>query len=167
VITARPNGGFLLNELNPYASYLGDSDPVEVIGSTAAKLGKLFDALTPTKREAPRSEGKWSPREILAHLADCELAFSFRLRQVLAGEGTIQPFYQTTWGERYAVYDVPGAMALFVAARAWNMKLLTTVSAADKERSAVHPERGAMSFWTIVETMAGHDINHLRQLEAV
>ena len=35
----------------------------------------------------------------------------------------------------------------------------------ERHRSATHPERGTMTLWTIAETMAGHDINHLQQLE--
>jgi hypothetical protein len=30
-----------------------------------------------------------------------------------------------------------------------------------------HPERGTMTFQTIVETMAGHDRNHIKQIEAI
>jgi len=153
--------------LNPYDKYLGDRDPIAVIGSTAAKLTELFGAMTAAQIDTPRAEGKWSPREILAHLADCELSFSFRLRQVLAGEAMIQPFDQGIWAERYVNYDVASGLALFSTARAWNLKLLETVSSEDKAKAAIHPERGAMSFWTIVETMAGHDINHLGQLETV
>ncbi len=155
-------------QLNPYGKYVGDRDPIAVIGSTPAKLQELFGAMTPTQIATPRAVGKWSPREILAHLADCELVFGFRLRQVLAGEAMIQPFDQGIWAERYINYDVPGGLALFAAARAWNLKLLlATVSSDDKAKVAMHPERGTMTFWTIVETMAGHDINHLEQLETV
>ena len=153
--------------LNPYAACLDGQDPLPVLATTAAKLNEFACGMTPEELDAPRAPGKWSPREILAHLADCELAFSFRLRQVLAGEGLLQPFDQTVWGERYSAYDVPGALALFGAARAWNLKLLTTVTEADKTRTATHPERGDMTFWTIVETMAGHDIHHLRQFEGL
>jgi uncharacterized glyoxalase superfamily protein PhnB len=151
--------------LNPYAGCLGGLDPLPVLSSTAEKLNAFACGMTPEVLDAPRAEGKWSSREILAHLADCEVAFSFRLRQVLAGEEVLQPFDQTVWGERYAAYDVPGALALFGAVRGWNLRLLSTVTEADKVRTATHPERGTMTFWTIVETMAGHDINHLRQLE--
>ena len=164
----RPNvSSSAISELNPYDKYVAGRDPIAVLGSTAAKLTEFFDAMSPTQSATPRAEGKWSPREILAHLADCELAFSFRLRQVLAGEAMIQPFDQGIWAERYLNYDVPSALTLFAAARAWNLKLLATVSSEDKANVAMHPERGTMTFWTIVETMAGHDINHLEQLEAI
>ena len=154
-------------ELNPYAVFLGGQDPAPVLAATPARLEALACAMTPEQLTAPRAPGKWSPREILAHLADCELAFSFRLRQVLAGAPLIQPFDQTAWSAHYAAYETPAALALFSAARAWNLTLLTQVTPEDRTLPATHPERGAMHFQTIVETMAGHDLNHLQQLEAV
>jgi hypothetical protein len=43
--------------------------------------------------------------------------------------------------------------------------VIESTSESDRSRPATHPERGTMTFWTIVETMAGHDLNHLGQLE--
>ena len=55
--------------------------------------------------ESP-APGKWSPHEILCHLADCELVFSFRIRQALAEDHhVIQPFDQEIWARNYAGYD--------------------------------------------------------------
>ena len=108
---------------------------------------------------ASPAPGKWSIREIVAHLADCEMVFGFRLRQTLAVEhAVIQPFDQEVWAERYGGYDFASALGMFVAARNWNLKLLGTVSEKDQHRPTTHPERGTMIFWTIVETMAGHDV---------
>ena len=153
-------------ELNPYAVYLGGQDPIPVITTTSERLHTLVAPLSASHIDHPPSLGKWSIREIVAHLADCEQVFSFRLRQVLAEDHpVIQPFDQTKWGERYAAYDIASGLALFTASRNWNLKLLTTVTDADRHRSTTHPERGTMTLWTIVETMAGHDINHLRQVE--
>jgi hypothetical protein len=61
-------------------------------------------ALTPEQALAPVAPGKWSPRQIVAHLADFE-------------------------------------------------------------RAAHHPERGDLTLRTLLETMAGHDLNHLIQLQ--
>src|ERR1700712_5127338 len=99
-------------ELNPYARYLAGQDPVPVLAATAARLDALACGMTPEQLEAPPAPGKWSPREILAHLADCELVFSFRLRQTLAApvdqpHPVIQPFDQDLWAQRFAAYDVP------------------------------------------------------------
>ncbi|ADW70680.1 DinB family protein [Granulicella tundricola] len=154
--------------LNPYAAFLGEQDARAVLAATPGLIHQSVCALTPEQIEAPLSAGKWSPREIVSHLADCELAFSFRLRQTLAEpHPVIQPFDQDDWAKRYSVYTLPEALELFRAARQWNLKLIGGASAADFERMVTHPERGAMTFGTIVETMAGHDLNHLGQLQSL
>jgi hypothetical protein len=154
---------------NPYAAQLGSQDARAVLASTPGLIHQAVCALTPEQIEAPIAPGKWSPREIVAHLADCELAFSFRLRQTLAAPADepalLQPFDQTAWSQRYVAYDMPSALELFRAARGWNLKLIGTLSQADLDRPAFHPERGEQTFQSILETSAGHDLNHLVQLQ--
>jgi len=153
-------------ELNPYAKFLAGRDPTEVIGSTSAELDKLVRRLPPSQTELRQPAGKWSGREIIAHLADCELVFAFRLRQTLAEEHpTLQPFDQDRWATRYANCDINSALRLFTATRDWNLLLLAGVDVTERARPVSHPERGTMTLWTIVETMAGHDLNHLPQIE--
>jgi uncharacterized damage-inducible protein DinB len=151
--------------LNPYALYLADDDPFTVLEATPRTLRSLVGPLTVQQAEKATAPGKWSIREITAHLADCEIAFAFRLRQTLSQEhAALQPFDQNAWAQRYGAYDVESALTLFAGLRLWNLKLLQSVSDADCDRPATHPERGTMTFRTIVETMAGHDLNHLRQI---
>ena len=153
--------------LNPYASQLSGLDPVEVITATPAKLRALMNAIG-GRADQPRAPGKWSAREIVCHLADCEVAFAFRLRQTLAEDRHImQPFDQEAWAKRYAGYDVEAALATFTALRQWNLALVRSFTAADMARPVTHPERGDMTLATIVETMGGHDRNHLQQVEEI
>jgi uncharacterized damage-inducible protein DinB len=154
--------------MNPYASFLGDRDPLQVIAATAKQLSSLMDTIGPQRAEQAPAPGKWSAREILCHLADCELVFAYRLRQALAEDHhVIQPFDQDQWARNYATYTLAQALALFSAAREWNLALLRSVSPEAMEKQVTHPERGTMTFRTMVETMGGHDINHLRQVEAI
>ena len=154
--------------MNPYASFLGDRDPFQVIAATAKQLSSLMDTIGPQRAEQAPAPGKWSAREILCHLADCELVFAYRLRQTLAeNHHVIQPFDQDQWARNYATYTLAQALALFSAAREWNLALLRWVSPEAMEKQVTHPERGTMTFRTMVETMGGHDINHLRQIEAI
>src|SRR2546423_14895547 len=88
---------------NPYESFVGDRNPVEVIEETSRRLSEIVSRLSATST-APNSSshlewrpapGKWNAREILCHLADCEIAFAFRLRQTLAETNHVmQPFDQ-------------------------------------------------------------------------
>lgn len=158
-------------EKNPYAAQLGDNDARAVMAATPGLIHQAVCEMTPEQIEAPIAPGKWSPREITAHLADCELAFSFRLRQILAAPASspaqLQPFDQTAWAEHYAVYDLPAALELLRSNRSWNMKLIGSLSQAEMQRVAFHPERGELTFEDILETIAGHDLNHLEQLKRI
>ncbi len=162
--------------MNPYAHHLANRRLDEVLTTTPRLLHEAACALTPEQLEAPFAPAvdgktKWSPRQILAHLADCELAFSWRLRQVLANPAgapppLLQPFDQEAWATRYQPCEVPAALALFRTSREWNLALLTTVTPEDLTRQGLHPERGLLTFQTLLETMAGHDLNHLKQLQS-
>jgi hypothetical protein len=51
--------------------------------------------------------------------------------------------------------------------RRWNLALIKNATPEQRAKIVIHPERGTMSFTTIVETMTGHDLNHLGQLERI
>jgi uncharacterized damage-inducible protein DinB len=157
-----------MSRINPYATYLGSEEPLKVLSASPRKIEQLMEDLGAERMDQPPAPGKWSSREIVCHLADTELAFAFRLRQTLAEEDhVIQPFDQEKWAVNYAAYDAREALTLFCAVRNWNMSLLRSVDPDLHDRTVTHPERGAMTFWTIVETMAGHDLNHLAQLQTI
>jgi hypothetical protein len=154
--------------MNPYASHIGDRTPLDVIEETPRRLAQLVESIGPQRLDTPRAPGKWSAREIVAHLADAEIAFAFRLKQTLAeGHHVIQPFDQDLWAKSYPSSDVRLALAALTALRAWNIALVRSVKPADLSKPVTHPERGTMTFQTIVETMAGHDRNHIKQMEAI
>jgi DinB superfamily len=149
---------------NPYDKFL-DGRPLEVIlAATPNKIAEYLEVIAPHQQKQP-APGKWSAAEIVCHLADCEIVFAFRLRQTLAEDNpTIQPFDQDHWARIYP--GVPAAIALesFSGLRKWNLRVIHGALPAAAGRKLTHPERGAITFLTIVETMAGHDLNHLEQL---
>jgi len=154
--------------MNPYASFLGERDPFAVIESTSRRLSEIVAQLPTGRVEWRPAPGKWNVREILCHLADCEIAFAFRLRQTLAEpHHVIQPFDQELWAGTYGGLTLRGALSAFSALREWDLALISTTPAEGMHKKVTHPERGEMTFGVIVETMAGHDLNHLLQLEAI
>jgi hypothetical protein len=154
--------------MNPYAVYLGERNAMEVIEATPRRLAALVEVLGKTGCERRPAPGKWCAREILCHLADTELVFAFRLRQALAEPyHVIQPYDQERWAEQYGAYDTAAALEVFRAVREWNVKLIRTVGEAEMAKLLTHPERGEMAFRVVVETMGGHDLNHLGQMAAI
>lgn len=153
---------------NPYQTHLGGQDPLELIGTTPEKLRHLLHVIGKERAHQAPAPGKWSAREIVCHLADCEVAFAFRLRQTLAADRHVmQPFDQDRWARQYAAYTAEEALAAFQALRQWNVALVRSLSAAEFAKEVNHPERGDMTLRTIVETMGGHDVNHLKQVEGI
>jgi DinB superfamily len=154
-----------MSELNPYEGFLDGRAIEEILAATPAELRSALGAIGPERAAKAPAPGKWSPAEIVAHLADCDLAFGFRLRQTLAEDNhTVQPFDQGKWAATYPGVAAEQALEAFTALRAWNLRLIRAALPGAADKPVTHPERGAMTFQTIVETMGGHDLNHLAQL---
>jgi hypothetical protein len=152
---------------NPYSDLLGSRDPQEVMASTPRRLEDL-PALTGEKADLSYAPGKWTAAQILAHLADCEIAFGFRLRQAIAEKNhVIQPFDQDSWARATGSSDPVQSLAVFVNLRRWNLAFVKQQEASAFNRMVIHPQRGTMTFSTLVQTIAGHDLNHLAQLESI
>jgi len=155
---------------NPYDKYL-DGRPLDaILRATPGAIASLMEAIGPANTGTAPAPGKWSPAEIIAHLADCELVFGFRLRQTLAEDNpTIQPFDQNKWAlaSEYRSLEAPQALATFTELRNWNLQMIRHAMPQAAGRTMTHPERGTMTFKNVVETMAGHDLNHLGQLRRI
>lgn len=154
--------------VDPYVArmlaLLGDDDPILVLQATPMRLEALLLRLGDDV-ERPYAPGKWDARHILAHLADNELATGFRLRQTVAAVSTVQPYDQNAWATRYTRADPALALETFRAMRAWNLSLYAGFSLEDWLTEVQHPERGPLSVDIMVRLSAGHDLNHLAQLE--
>jgi hypothetical protein len=157
-----------VSQINPYDGFL-DGRPIDaIIASTPDVIAGHLRDIGPDKSGVRPAPGKWSAAEIVCHLADCEIVFGFRLRQTLAEDSpTIQPFDQDKWAAKYAVIPAAEALETFRALRAWNLRMIREALPAAAGRRMTHPERGTMTFQNVVETMAGHDLNHLGQLRRI
>jgi hypothetical protein len=157
-----------MTELNPYAKFLDDRPLEAILSATSHEIANKLQMIGPDRTNEPPEPGKWSPAEIVCHLADCEIAFAFRLRQTLAEDHhVLQPFDQEKWAVTYKEISAKDALAGFTALRIWNLLLIKQTLTTSASKAVTHPERGTMTFQTIVETMAGHDLNHLAQLKRI
>jgi uncharacterized damage-inducible protein DinB len=145
-------------------------DPLGVQRSTDKKLTAIVKGLDRTlmvKRPAPE---KWSIAEILAHLADTELVAGWRMRSILGQNGKpIQAFDQDVWATtfNYRRRDPQASLELFRVLRESNLALLQSVPKSLWKNYGMHPERGKETIAHLVRLFAGHDLNHLEQLERI
>jgi len=112
---------------------------------------------------------KWCILEILAHLADVEIIYGYRFRQMLADkEPVIAPIDQDAWARNlgYMESSPPELVALYGLNRHANLRLLRRIRPDDLNKSAFHPERKAQfTVAQLVEAMSGHGVSHLAQIE--
>ena len=148
--------------------YLGDKDPIESLESTRERVERAARALGTAGLSRAYGPGKWTGAQILAHLADVEMVFGFRSRQILAeSDYRIQPFDEGKWAERYTSVDAEAALQSFLASRRWNLTLLRGIRPEERARTAYHPERGPETLDVVIRLLAGHDLNHVQQLESL
>jgi len=150
--------------------HLGGEDPLKLQAATPKNLEKLLKGVPAAKlRKRPAPE-KWSVAEIVAHLADSELVRGFRTRMILgAPRAPIQAFDQDVWvlALHYDKRDVRKSLALFRALREANLELLGALTREQWKQWGLHAERGEESIETMSLMSAGHDMNHLAQIERI
>ena len=147
---------------------VGSLDPWEVLQTTAARLRRLTAGRSPADLARADDPSRWSVTEILAHLADAEVVAGWRLRSILACDGVpIQPFDQDTWAAafKYADADPFESLDLFETSRKANLSLLRRVDPSLHANHGLHAERGKETITHLVRLYAGHDLNHLSQVE--
>ena len=147
---------------------VANQDPIESLGRTIERVRQTAEKLGGAGLARAYGPGKWTGAQVLAHLADVEMAIGFRVRQILAEDNhRIQGFDEGAWGKRYDRIDADAALQSLFASRRWNLLLLRSLTPEARARQAIHPDRGPESLDTVIRLLAGHDLNHLAQLESL
>jgi hypothetical protein len=147
---------------------IGSQDPIDSLGRTIERVQAAARHLGPSGLARPYGPGKWTGAQVLAHLADTEIAIGFRFRQILAEENhRIQGFDEGAWSKQYDNVDPEMALETLTTVRRWNLALLRRLTPQMRSRQAIHPDRGPETLDVVIRLLAGHDLNHLAQLESL
>lgn len=143
-------------------------------GSPIRMLRRTGPALAGIVGGTPRSllgrrpkRGEWSVVEVMAHLADVELAAGFRIRKIVSEPRPVLTAYdQEAWARalRYRRRDPGEALDTFRAVRNSNLGILRSLSRAQQRRAGIHTEYGRIRLDQLVAHLAEHDLNHLNQV---
>jgi hypothetical protein len=148
--------------------HVGDKDPWGLLAEAPDRLRSLVEGASPDALAWKPSPDRWSIAQIAAHLADAEVVGAWRFRSVLAQDGVpLQAYDQNAWAAafRYEMTPVEESVALFGALRGATVRLLRQVDPARHQHAGTHAERGRESIGHLVRLYAGHDLNHLSQIE--
>lgn len=150
--------------------YVERKKPLAVQAATAKKLARLIRGVSMAKLRKRPAPQQWSVSEIIAHLADGEIVGAFRLRFILGAPGSpIVAYDQDEWvtSGHYDKRDPQESVELFRVLREANLALLKSLEPEQWKLYGMHSERGQESIEHIVRMFAGHDVNHLRQIEGI
>ena len=152
------------------AAGLGDRDPIAMQREAPQILGDLIDGVPDeilSRRPAP---GKWPVRAILAHMAEDELASSWRYRQMIEHSGaTLMGFDQDEWARLgdYESWTPREGLEMFRLLREANLRMFARLTPEEWQSYGVHAERGRMTVAELARHMAGHDANHIQQVRRI
>ena len=148
----------------------GAKDPIAAQAHSAALIEELIAGVSAERLGARPAPDKWSVAEILAHLAEDEIATAWRYRQMVEHSGiALAGFDQDLWVNLggYCNRDPHDSLALYRLLREANLHFLRALTAEQWACFGVHAERGRISVRELATHMAGHDANHIQQIRAI
>lgn len=149
-----------------------DDARIEALSSYADRLDELagifHDAAAGDGELLDRrpGEGAWSVGEVLHHLADAELHAAVRLRRMLTEDVPAWPEWDEDEHARVLAYDArPAAdsLAVLLAVRNENLRMLAVLSPEQWARTGVHPSLGPLDVAGWVALQVDHLAQHVLQ----
>ena len=147
-------------------SLLGQDDPAEVAQATPSAVQSLVREAGSDLQRRP-APGEWSVLELVGHLVDAEIVVSGRYRWTISqDEPPLLGYDQDLWVARLRHNEArpEELLAVLSALRAANVRLWRGSTAEDRDRVAIHTERGPESYGLMFRMLAGHDRFHLDQM---
>ena len=148
-------------------SNVAGKDPMAILRKTPGRLARAVASASKRRLTARPAPGKWSVGEILAHLSELELLWGCRIRLILGQSGIpIVGMDQDVWAENSAYRSIEPrrALAMFTEIRRANLELLRRLSPSQRRRWGAHSQFGRLTIARLSQLLAGHDVNHLRQV---
>lgn len=140
---------------------------LDALRSTVSDLVALTANRTARDLAHSPQRGEWSAAQVAAHLADAEMVYSVRVRLMLTDDNpTLIGYDEKAWTDRLSMcdLDVAGSVARFRMLRDANLRLYESLESDEWSRTGRHVERGLVTIKSTVETLVGHDREHLNQI---
>jgi len=152
-------------------SYLEADDPIDILSATPGLLRDRLRGISDEQLRTRPEPTRWSILEQVVHLSDVEIAVGYRVRSIIGSQdgAPIQAFDQDAWQSAldYNSRSLSDTLDAFEAARKNSVLLYRSLSAAAWNKFGMHSERGKESVRDVVSLAAGHDRNHIRQIDRI
>ena len=153
-------------EFNPYYEKyitLVGEDALAALRAGGAATPRLLSGVSESQAMFRYAPGKWSVKEVLGHIMDCERVFLYRALWIGRGDKTPMPgFEETDWvpAGRFDRRTLPELLTEYVAVRAATVALLSTFEEEDLVRMGTAND-SPVSVRALVHIIAGHELHHV------
>lgn len=160
-------------ESDEYAEYYGkyvsrvDGDVLPILDAQPAELRSMFEGIPEKKGTYAYESGKWTLKEVLSHLIDCERVFAYRMLRIARGDKTpIEGFEQDDYIATSNANDRSFADLLdeFDLQRRSNILFIRNLSDEAGRRLGTASD-STVSARAIVYMLAGHVLHHVAVLK--
>ena len=166
-VCQRPGPGEYATHYAKYVDLVPEGELLAHLAIQARHLEALLGGLDETRAAFRYAPGKWSVKELVNHVIDCERIFAYRLLRIARGDQTpLAGFEQDGYvaAGRADARTLEDLAAEFASVRGATLTLLASLSAEDLARTGTasgHP----VSALALAHIIAGHVTHHGRILE--
>ncbi len=150
-----------------YIDQAPEGDILEIMAAELAATRSLLGSLSEEQETYRYAEGKWSPREIVGHLIDCEWTFAYRgLCFARQDPAELPGFDQDLWARSSNAGEesLPTLLETFAAARQSSLAIFRAFDEETWIRRGV-ANGCTFSVRSMPFILAGHEIHHRKVLE--
>ena len=147
-------------------------EAIQILETTPKVLAVFLSHVPGTWIDAHEGNDTWSPFDILGHLIHGEKTDWIARMRIILDEGAAKPFQPF---DRFAQFEdsegksIASLLEEFEQLRAENVDYLRAqaLSAADLEKTGMHPDFGVVTLRQLLATWVVHDLSHIRQIARV
>ncbi len=126
--------------------------------------------LNDSQLDTPYGPGKWTPRQVVHHVADSHMNAFVRMKLVLAEDKpTLKPYNQDDWAkfDDAAKLPVNSSLSIIRGVHERLVYMLDHADESDFQRVAHHPERGDITLDDLVFIYGRHGEKHCGQINGL
>ena len=164
---SKPAAGEYTPFQNQYVSLVGDASVLDVLADSKTKTHAFFSAIPPEKEEYAYAPGKWTIKEVAAHMIDTERIFAYRLLAFARGEKQPLPGFEQ---DDYAALSFANNRILHDLADEFRVVRESTLylvrNLHEQQQTAIGISSGnPLSVRALAYLIAGHELYHIRKLQ--
>ncbi len=164
---ARPEPGEYAPYYDRYISLVAGNDIIGTLESQRRQMMLLLCSRDEADGDFRYAPGKWTVKEVLGHVCDCERIFAYRALRIARGDTTpIEGFEQDGYIQNGPFAKRPLAEIIddYLAVRRATLTLFRNLQEEAWTRRGI-ANKNEVSVRAVAYTLVGHELHHRRILE--